>query len=332
MYAPLEPSAPTSSAVVESIKQAIDLEVQALTDLRDKVDLHAAQAVELLYGCRGRVIVTGMGKAGLIGRKIAGTLASTGTPALFLHPADALHGDLGVVSRDDVVVALSNSGETEEVVRLLPHVRRFGVKVIALTGKSTSSLAKYSDVVIDVGVQREADPLGIVPTASTTAALAMGDALAAALLHLRGFAKEQFAIFHPDGSLGRRLLLRVRDIMHSGDELPRVLEQNSVRQAIYEMSTKRLGATFVITGKGELTGIFTDGDVRRLLQREDNPLELSVGDVMTITPKTVLPDALAAEALLTMEHHRITLLAVVDGNLRPVGALHLHDLLRAGLA
>ena len=318
--------------ILAEIKKAIEIEREALEFIIHKVDDQAVAVVELLYACRGRVIVTGMGKTGLIGRKIAATLASTGTPAFFLHPAEASHGDLGVVTSDDVVLAVSNSGETEEVVRLLPHLKRFQVKIISLTGDRNSTLAQHSDVVIDVAVEREADPLGVAPTASTTAVLAMGDALATALLLKRGFSKEQFAIFHPGGSLGRRLLWHVRDLMHTGDSVPVVREGVTVREAIYEMSVKRLGTTFVVNEDMRLSGIFTDGDLRRLLQRETNPLELPIADVMTRSSKMIREEVLAAEAVRMMEDHAISILPVVDDQFSLFGVIHLHDLVRAGLA
>jgi arabinose-5-phosphate isomerase len=314
------------------IRRVIRLECQALQTLGEKVSETASAAVFAIYACRGRVLVTGMGKTGLIGRKIAATLASTGTPAFFLHPAEAYHGDLGVVTPDDVLLALSNSGETEEVVRLLPHFRRFGVPIVCLTGSRESTLARFSDITIDVGVDCEADPLGVAPTASTTAMLAMGDALAVAVLVKRGFTQEQFSLFHPGGSLGRKLLLLVKDLMHVGEALPLVPVGSSLRDTIYQMTLKRLGAAFVVSKDGRLAGFLSDGDLRRLLEREGNPLCLPVEHIMTNRPKTIAPDALAADALRLMESHAITVLPVVDGAHHPVGALHLHDLVQAGLA
>ena len=319
-------------SLLDKIREVIRIEREGLETLEQKLNEQAVQAVELLVACRGRAILTGMGKTGLIGRKIAATLSSTGTPAFYLNPAEAIHGDLGIVTEEDILIALSNSGETEEIVRLLPSFRRLHVKVIAMTGNPNSTLARHSEVVLDVGVEKEADPSGIAPTASTTAALVMGDALAMALVVKRGFTKEQFAIFHPGGHLGRRLLLHVKDLMHVGDCLPLVSPETSLRDAIYVMTTAGLGTTFVVKDEDCLVGIFTDGDVRRLLQRESNPLEKPMGDVMTEKPKVIAEDALAAEALKLMEDNSITVLPVVTDKGQVRGALHLHDLVRAGLA
>lgn len=316
--------------ILEDVQEALAIELQAIEALSGRVGEEAVDAVELVLGCRGRVFVTGMGKAGLVGRKLAATLSSTGTPASFLHPAEAYHGDLGVITDQDVVLALSNSGETEELVRLLPHFGRMGVPVVALTGNTASTLARYSQVVIDVGVAREADPLDLAPTASTTTAIAMGDALAAALLKCRGFTRDQFAIFHPGGSLGRRLLWKVADLMHTGEELPRVAPDLPLRDAIYVMSTKRLG-TLLVTEGDRLLGIFTDGDLRRLLGDAGNPLGQPMREVMIRDPRVTRSETLAARALKLMEDNAITLLPVLDGEDRLVGAIHVHDLVRAGL-
>lgn len=319
-------------SVLEDVKNAIALEREALDCLEQKVGPEAAEAVELLFSCCGRVIVTGIGKAGLIGRKIAATLSSTGTPALFLHPADALHGDLGIVTPEDVALIVSNSGNTEEISSMLPYFKRFDVKIVGLTGNLCSTLASHSDCVINVGVEREADPLGVAPTCSTTAMLAMGDALAVALLVKRGFTREQFSIFHPGGSLGKKLLLRIEDLMHTGDKVPMVQQNVNLRFAISEMSRKRLGVTFVVDEEKRLQGVFTDGDLRRVLEREPNPLDFSVEEVMTKDPKTTRPYLLAAEAIKLMEDHSITVLPVVKDDSVPFGAIHLHDLVSAGLA
>jgi arabinose-5-phosphate isomerase len=285
-----------------------------------------------------------MGKAGLVGRKIAATLSSIGRPAFFLHPAEALHGDLGLVAPEDVVLALSNSGETEELIRLLPSLKRLDIAIVSLTGNLKSTIAQHSNVVVDVGVEREADPLDLAPTASTAAILAMGDALAVALLRKRGFGRDQFAVLHPGGSLGKELLWHVKDLMHVEDAVPIVQERATMRDAICEMTAKSLGAAFIVDREGRLTGVFTDGDLRRLLQRVENPLELAVADVMALKPKilredaaasgpkTIRQDALAVEALRMMEDNAITILPVVDDRVRPFGAVHLHDLVRAGLS
>jgi arabinose-5-phosphate isomerase len=318
--------------VLDEIRRVLAVERRAIEELEARIDHQAARAVELLLHCRARVIVTGMGKAGLIARKIAATLASTGSPAVFLHPAEASHGDLGIVTADDVLLCLSNSGETEEVNNLLPAVKRFGVQIIALTGNLQSTLARFSDVALDVGVAEEADRLGVAPTASTTAMLAMGDALAMALMQQRGFTREQFALFHPGGSLGRQLLLRVCDLMHAGAELPRVSPNVSVREAICEMSRKGLGTTLVVDADGSLAGIFTDGDVRRLLERESAPLDGPISAAMVCTPKSIAAQALAVEALRQMQQHKIAVLPVLDDEGRPCGIIHLQDLIRARLA
>ncbi len=317
---------------VELARRVISLEAQELLRMQERLGEEIFQAVELLYHCKGRVVVTGMGKSGIIARKIAATLASTGTPSLFLHPAEGIHGDLGMVMREDVVVALSNSGETPEVINLLPSIKRLGIPLIALTGNLNSTLAKRSDVVLDTGVSKEACPLGIVPTASTTSALAMGDALAVVLLERRGFKKEDFALFHPGGSLGKRLLLTVEDLMHRGEEIPVVSVSTPLKEAIIEISSKRLGITTVLDDSGVVKGVITDGDLRRIIEREgEGMFSLTAGEVMTRNPKTISREALAAKALNVMERHSITALVVVDENNRPVGLLHMHDILKAGV-
>lgn len=317
--------------VLKLLREALDIETEGIVALADRLDDSAVQAVETILACTGRVIVTGMGKMGLIGRKIAATLSSTGTPAFFLHPAEAYHGDLGIIASDDVVLAMSNSGQTEEVTNLLPHIKRFGVKIIAMTGQCESTLARHADVIVDCGVAREACPMNVAPTASTTAALAMGDAIAVALIARRGFTSDDYAIFHPGGSLGRKLLLHVRDIMHAGEDIPTVQPGTALRDAIVEMSSKRLG-TAIVTENGTLRGIFTDGDLRRLFEAGGNPLEKTIDEVMVAEPKRCHPDDLAAEALRTMEEKSITALPVVDEDNNVVGIVHLHDLIRAGLA
>lgn len=318
--------------VKAAIRRAMEYERQALEHVLAKIGDSAEEAVMLLYACQGRVIVTGMGKAGLIGRKIAATLSSTGTPAHFLHPTEAVHGDLGAVTQRDVVVAVSNSGETREVLGILPYLRGLGVRTIALTGNVRSSLAQQSDVVVDVGVEKEADPLGMAPTASTTATLAMGDALASALMLLKGFTRDQYAQVHPGGTLGATLLSRVSDLMARDDAVPLVRTDASVREAVFVISSKRLGAVFVVEETGALAGILTDGDLRRLFERESNPLSLPVSQVMVRHPKTIGPGVRAVEALRLMEDHQITILPVVDETARTVGAIHMHDLVKAGLA
>ncbi len=312
-------------------KRVLEIEARAIAGLVDRLDYRFTDAVDLLYRCAGKVVVSGMGKSGLIGQKIASTLASTGTPAFFVHPAEGVHGDLGMLARRDVFIAISNSGETEEVLKLLPFVKRLSIPVIALTGKVQSTLAKNSEVVLDVSVREEACPMGLAPTASTTAALAMGDALAIALLEKRGFKEEDFAQFHPGGTLGRRLLLKVRDLMHQGEAIPRVDQRASAREAIMEMTTKKLGMTTVVDPQGRLQGVITDGDLRRFLEKGVDLATARAGDLASKQPKTIGPDDLAARAVQVMEQFSITSLVVLDGGGRMVGVIHMHDLLKSGV-
>ncbi|HYB73797.1 MAG TPA: KpsF/GutQ family sugar-phosphate isomerase [Candidatus Sulfotelmatobacter sp.] len=312
-------------------RRVVSIEGAAVQALAARVDERFARALGILAACEGRVVCTGMGKSGLVARKIAATMASTGTPALYLDPAEAAHGDLGMLARGDVVVALSYSGETQELLDLLPSMKRFGLPLVAMVGNGQSTLAQQSDVWLDVGVAEEACSLNLAPTASTTAALAMGDALAVALLEERGFRPEDFALLHPAGALGRRLLLRVQDLMHTGDRLPVVAETASMQEAILEITGKRLGMTAVVDGGGRLTGILTDGDLRRAMQRFNDVVHRPVADCMTRNPKRIEREALAARAVQVMEHHSITSLLVVDGAERPEGVIHLHDLLKAGV-
>ncbi len=307
------------------------IESKAIEALVGRIGEDFVQAVELIYKCSGRVVVTGMGKSGIIGKKIASTLASVGTPALFLHPADGIHGDLGMVTKGDVIICLSNSGETEELLKLLPVIKRFNIKLIAITGNTKSTLARSGDVVLDVSVDEEACPWDIVPTASTTATLAMGDALAIALLDKKGFSKEDFAIFHPGGSLGKSLLLTVNDLMHKGDTIPIVREDAILKDVIYEISSKKMGVTAVVDGKMVLKGIVTDGDLRRLLEKRRDIFEIKASEIMSKNPKTIDKDELAAKALQIMEQYSITSLLIVDGKNSPTGIVHLHDLLKAGV-
>ena len=320
---------------IEQAKKVLRIEADAIARLIDRLDENFDRAVDLIMNCRGRVVVTGMGKSGHIANKIAATLASTGTPALFLHPAEGIHGDLGMVTKGDLVIALSNSGETEELSRMLPSLKRIGIKIIALTGNLESTLARNSDVVIYVGVKEEACPLGLAPTASTTATLAMGDALAVVLLNRKGFREEDFACFHPGGSLGKRLLLRVRDIMHTGEAVPKVSVDTLIKDAIYEISSKKMGVTAVLDPAGKLLGVISDGDLRRWMERTEktgeNLLVKKAGDIMTHDPKVIAKDALAAEAMAIMENSSITCLMILDAERRPEGVIHLHDLLKAGV-
>jgi len=319
----------------EHAKRVLRIEADAVAALIDRIDEHFEQAVELVLNCKSRVVVTGMGKSGLIGKKIAATFASTGTPAFFLHPAEGIHGDLGMVTRGDVVIALSNSGETEELLMMLPSLKRFGNKIISLTGNPASTLAKNSDIVIDVGVKEEACSLGLAPTASTTATLAMGDALAMALLDKRGFKEEDFACIHPGGTLGKKLLLHVHDLMHTGKAVPSVFKETSVKDAIYEISSKKMGITAVVNSSGTLVGVISDGDLRRWMEKTEqsgeNLLAKEAKDIMTKKPKIIKKAALAAEAVSLMEKNSITCLIITTDDAKPVGVIHLHDLLKAGV-
>ncbi|MEW6410271.1 MAG: KpsF/GutQ family sugar-phosphate isomerase [Nitrospirota bacterium] len=317
--------------IIEDAKKVLRIEADAIASLIERVNENFVKAVEAIYSCKGKVVVTGMGKSGIIGKKIAATLASTGTPAFFLHPAEGIHGDIGMVARGDVVIAISNSGETEELNRIVPVIKRLDIKLISFTGASESSLAKVSDIVIDVSVKEEACPMGLVPTASTTATLAMGDALVVALLEKRGIKEEDFAFFHPGGSLGKKLLLTVGDLMHTGKSIPVVYVDTPVKDAIFEISSKRLGITCVIDRRGELRGVITDGDLRRLIEKDINLLNEVTEKVMTKNPKIIQKDALAAKAVAVMEQYSITSLIIVDEEEKPEGIIHLHDLLKAGV-
>ena len=317
---------------IEIGKAVIRAEADAVIQLEQRIDERFQHAVDLLLECRGRVIVTGMGKSGIIAKKIASTLASTGTAAFFLHPAEGVHGDMGAVLKEDVVMCISKSGKTEEILRLLPLFKRRAVPVIALTGNLESDLADRSDVVLDVSVSEEACPYDIVPTSSTTATLVMGDAIALAVFQARGVSVEDFAEYHPGGDIGKRLLLQVDDIMHTGEEIPTVNQNTSLPNTKLEITTKRLGATCVMNDEGRLAGIITDGDLRRLIEKRHDIWELKAGDVMTRNPKTIGKGVLAAKALLLMEEYSITQLIVVNTEGLPEGIIHLHDLLKAGLA
>ncbi len=312
-------------------RSVLELEAEALATLARRLDQQFARACEIILQCRGRVVVTGMGKSGHIAGKIAATLASTGTPAFFVHPGEASHGDLGMIQPGDVLLALSNSGETQEILTILPVIKRMDVRLIALTGNLRSTLARQADAVIDAAVDKEACPHNLAPTTSTTAALALGDALAVALLHSRGFTREDFARSHPAGRLGRRLLLYVADVMHKGPEVPLVGEDASLREALLEMSGKGLGMVGVIDSGERLVGILTDGDLRRLLNREVDVYRARIRDVMVRNPKVTRPDLLAAESVKLMESLKINGLFVVDAEGRVLGALNMHDLLRAGV-
>jgi len=321
----------TQSSLLQFGRAVIRLEAAAVAALAERLDAHFERACEIMLATSGRVIVVGMGKSGHIGGKIAATLASTGTPAFFVHPGEASHGDLGMITLTDVVLAISNSGETVEILTILPLIKRMGVKLIALTGNPASTLARQADAHINVGVAQEACPMNLAPTASTTAALAMGDALAVALFQARGFTQEDFARSHPGGMLGRRLLVYVSDIMHGGDKIPLVSEDASLREALLEMTGKGLGMTGVVDKHRRLCGIYTDGDLRRTLNRGDDVYTVKIRDVMTHDPKTTHPDRLAAETVQLMRSANINGLLVVDDERRVVGALNMHDLLKAGV-
>ncbi len=311
--------------------QVIEIEQQAIQELLQYVDDNFELACQLMFNCQGRVIVIGMGKSGHIGGKIAATLASTGTPAFFVHPGEASHGDLGMITNDDVVLTISNSGETGEVLAIIPVIKRIGAKLISMTGNSSSTLAKLADTHVCIKVSQEACPLGLAPTSSTTATLVMGDALAVALLNARGFTANDFALSHPGGSLGKQLLLRLNDIMHSGDRLPIVNQEALIKDALVEMSLKGLGMTAIVDSNGQLIGLFTDGDLRRILDEKIDIHQDLITSVMTQLPTTAQADMLAAQALKIMEDKKINGLIIVDENNIPVGAMNMHDLLKSGV-
>lgn len=320
-------------SLLETAKRVLQIEAEAVLALQSRLNGDFAKAVEIILACKGKVVVTGMGKSGLICQKIAATMASTGTPTFFLHPAEGIHGDLGMLAKGDVVIAISNSGETEEVCRILPVIKRMGLPLVAMSGKPKSTLAMAGDVHLDISVAEEACPLGLAPTASTTATLAMGDALAVALLEQRGFKAEDFALFHPGGALGKRLLLRVEDLMHSGGELPLVKVDTPVKEALFEITSKKLGITGVVDAAGTLVGVFTDGDLRRAMEKGVDVLAEPIQTVMSQNPKRILRSNLAAKALQKMEEFSITSLFVFedDAALTPIAIVHLHDLLKAGV-
>lgn len=318
--------------ILDIAKKVLKIEADAVLALIEKLDANFETAVDMIYQSKGKVIVTGMGKSGLVGKKIAATLASTGTPAFFLHPAEAIHGDLGMVTSEDVIIAISNSGETEELTGLIPFLKRFNLHLISMTGNPNSTLSRQADAHLDISVKEEACPLGIVPTASTTAALAMGDAIAVALLTKNGFREEDFAFFHPGGSLGKKLFVKVRDLMHQGDALPVISPDKSMAAAVIEISSKRLGIVIVVDAANKLLGIITDGDLRRGLEKWGKALfDMRAGEVMTKDPKTINGDELAAKALSIMETYSITSLTVPDKEGKAEGIIHLHDILRKGI-
>jgi len=317
--------------IIEKGKKVIRVEADAVAALESRIDENFAKAVETIFNSKGRVIITGMGKSGIVARKIVATLNSTGTPAMFLHPSDAVHGDFGMVRKDDVVICISKSGDTAELNQLLPLFKRIELPIISMVGNLNSKLARESDVMIDISVKEEACPYDLAPTSSTTATLAMGDALAMALLDRRNFTLEEFAMYHPGGVLGKRLLLKIEELMITGDAVPKVKQKVPMRDAILEMTSKRLGATCVIDDNGKLVGIITDGDLRRLLQKTTDLTNLNAEMMMSKHPKTIFKDMLAAVALQEMEAHKITQLVVVNELHQPVGMIHLHELVKAGL-
>lgn len=316
------------SSRIDKAKEVILIEAEALREMADRLDDRFDKAVDLLLNVKGRVIITGIGKSGQVARKIAATLSSTGTPAIFIHPTEGIHGDAGMILRHDIAVVISKSGDTEELLRLVPIFKRLEVPIIAITGGNGSPLAQEADVVLDASVAKEACPLDLAPTSSTTAALVMGDALAAVLVELRGFTIDQFSFIHPGGTLGRKLI-KVRDLMHTGDELPVVKADSGFKEMVVEMTSKRFGLALVVDSDGGLAGIFTDGDLRRTVETYDNPMSLRAGDIATTDPKRIRPDELAAAAVAIMEQYSITSLVITDDSSRPVGLIHLHDLLRA---
>ncbi len=318
--------------MVKAAKEVLTIESSSINKLIERLDGNFETAIDILYNCKARVVVTGMGKSGLIGKKISATFSSTGTPSFFLHPAESTHGDSGVLTKDDVILAISNSGETSELLQLLPFIKRLGVKMIALTGTLSSTLAQKSDVTLDISVEKEACPLNLAPTASTTATLAMGDALAVCLLRKRNFSPEDFFMFHPSGSLGKKLLWKVEDLMIKGENLPVLTPASSFKKAINVISEKGLGLALITDSSGRLEGIFTDGDIRRTVQNHDNISDLTIKDVMTKNPKTIQKDDLAAKALQIMEQYSITSLVILSEDRIPEGIIHIHDLLKAGVA
>lgn len=319
---------PVTSPAIAAAREVLEIEARAITDLIPRVDASFEQAIQIILQCKGRVVVSGIGKSGHIARKIASTLASTGTPAFFVHPAEASHGDLGMVTRDDVFLALSNSGESAELLTLIPVLKRQGAKLLALTGNAESTLGREADVHLYAGAAQEACPLNLAPTASTTAALALGDAIAVALMRARGFTQDEFALSHPGGALGRRLLTLVRDVMRSGPDAPRISTTATLSDALLEMSRGRMGMTAVVDGTQSVKGVFTDGDLRRALEKGQDLRKTSITDIMSPSPRTIGPERLAAEAVEIMERAKINQLLVVDDGNKLLGALNIHDLFR----
>jgi arabinose-5-phosphate isomerase len=321
----------TADEIIQRGKEVIRIEAEAVANLSESIDKEFVKAVDVIYNCTGRVVLTGMGKSGLIARKIVSTLNSTGTPAIYLHPTDALHGDLGMVRKEDVVILISKSGDTEEIINLLPMLKRLKVTLITMCGEKNSKLGNECDIYLNISIKEEACPHDLAPTASTTATLAMGDALSVALLQKRGFTAEDFAFLHPGGSLGKRLSLEIKEIMIKGDKIPKVMENTSIKDVIFEITSKRLGTTTVVDKEGFLTGIITDGDLRRLLERTLDIKELTAKDIMKKDPKVMKDNYLASFALQQMENFKITTMIIVDDENKPSGIIHLHDLINLGL-
>jgi len=313
--------------IIEILKK----EAQAILEVSEKVDDNVNKAIELIMNCKGKIVITGIGKTGIIGRKISATLASTGTPSIYLHPAEGIHGDLGMVDCKDVVVMISNSGETQELVDIIPFFKKHKNSIICMTSNCKSTLAKLSDAIIDIGVPKDFEPLGLVPMASTTTALSMGNALATIVLRLKNFQKDDFALLHPGGIIGKRLLLKVNDIMHAKEENPVIDSHKKLKDAILVMTSRGLGCVSIIDDSGKLVGIITDGDLRRILQKYNNPLELEINLLMTKNPKSITQNSLCINALNLMEKYAITMIPVVDNDYQPIAMIHMHDLIRAGL-
>lgn len=322
----------TKNKLIESAKEVFKIEADSITKLSERLNDSFVEAIETLYACKGRVVISGMGKSGLVGKKIAATLSSTGTPSYFLHPAESTHGDSGILTKQDVVIAISNSGNTNELLQLLPIIKRMGIKTIAIVGNTNSVLGEKSDVVLDVSVEKEACPLNKAPTASTTATLAMGDALAVCLLKKRGFTEEDFLLFHPSGSLGKGFLYTIEELMHADCALPLLKSGDSFQKAVQVITEKRLGIGIIIDNEGKTMGVLSDGDIRRAVLNYADTSNLTVDKVMNNNPKFIRKNDLAAKALQIMETHSITSLLINDDNLRPIGIIHIHDLLKAGVA
>ena len=317
----------TRDEIIEILKK----EARAILEISEKVDESITRVVDLIYNCSGKIVVTGIGKTGIIARKISATFASTGTPSIYLHPAEGIHGDLGMVDSDDVIIIISNSGETSELIDIIPYFKKHNNPIICLTGNPESTLAKVSDVTVNIGVPKEYEPLGMVPMASITTALSMGNALATVILRKRNFKIEDYALFHPGGTIGKILLLQVKDVMHSGDENPIIQDNHDLKEAILVMTSKGLGCVSIIDNQGKLIGIITDGDLRRILQKYENPLKSKINSLMTKNPKCITPITMGINALKLMEKYEITMLPVVDENYYPVAMLHMHDLIKAGI-